>query len=82
MTSSQKIQIVEIQNPKKYSADPCLYICQVHPLGPVLIGLSVASVGAWTPTKTNTVKIGKIENGIYRIPAILNGLSFPFELIS
>ena len=26
MTSIQKIQIFEIQNKKKYSADPCLYI--------------------------------------------------------
>ena len=27
----KKIQIFEIQNPQKYSVDPCLYICQVHP---------------------------------------------------
>ena len=33
VTSTQKIQIFEIQNTKKYSTDPCLSMCQVHPLG-------------------------------------------------
>ena len=33
ITSTKKIQIFKIQNPEKYCADPCLYICQVHSLG-------------------------------------------------